>query len=706
MDEYSNTSSGARITMRKSRGTVFTPTTIISGDTLASWTASGYNGTNFIDAGKVLVSSTGTITSGATGAVPTIMQLQTMNAEGVLTTGLTIDQNQITTLAHPLPIGSGGTNGTAVPTAGAVAYGTGTAYAFTAVGVTGTFLQSQGAAEPIWTSTILATTVPISGLLAATKTNTINNAAFTQDWQWTLVAGGGNGLTITENTAATGSVGGYMFSAGTISAPATIDYTNLTGGTFSVGNTITGSNSGATATIVTDNGSNTLTYNTLVGTFVIGETISNGLGVSAKITSLGGSTAKVIDIVSQGSPVINVDGAVGGGNVVIGTGTGIGGTPVLAGGVTIATGTGNISITSGTSTIVNGTVLIGGAGPTTSANTINYANLLGGTFTVGNTITGSTSGATAVIATDNGSNLLTFTPPSVGSFKIGEIITSAGVSATVVKAPSILGTITLGDAFSANTQTINIASSGASATTQTVNIGAGLGTNTVNISTNTSAINQAVNIGASASTNSVTINFGSGNFLAQGLVASTITLGSTTQTGTITIGRSTGTNIINIGAGATGSTTINVSSSTGGAVNIGTSMVAGTITLGGTGQTGTITIGQFTGGVGLTQDINIGIGAIPSGKQIINIGTGLQSSASAAIVVGSNAATNTTAVSVLAGGNLILDGTPTSKITIGTTINNTGTTTGSITIGGVAVTGTNAIQDAINIGSSYQPQEP
>jgi len=49
-----------------------------------------------------------------------------------------------------LPIANGGTNATATPTAGAVAYGTGTAYAFTASGSAGQVLTSAGAGVPIW----------------------------------------------------------------------------------------------------------------------------------------------------------------------------------------------------------------------------------------------------------------------------------------------------------------------------------------------------------------------------------------------------------------------------------------------------------------------------------------------------------------------------------------------------------------------------
>ncbi len=88
-----------------------------------------FDGTNWVTLGAG--------TSGQTllaGSAPSWGQLD-------LTTGVT----------GILPIANGGTNSNATPTAGAVAYGTGTAIAYTAVGNAGEVLVSTGTGTPIWT---------------------------------------------------------------------------------------------------------------------------------------------------------------------------------------------------------------------------------------------------------------------------------------------------------------------------------------------------------------------------------------------------------------------------------------------------------------------------------------------------------------------------------------------------------------------------
>jgi len=70
-----------------------------------------------------------------------------LQAAGV--TKLTVTSSGVT-LATPLAVASGGTGGSATPTAGGVVYGTGTVQAVTAAGTSGQLLQSNGASAPTW----------------------------------------------------------------------------------------------------------------------------------------------------------------------------------------------------------------------------------------------------------------------------------------------------------------------------------------------------------------------------------------------------------------------------------------------------------------------------------------------------------------------------------------------------------------------------
>jgi hypothetical protein len=74
-----------------------------------------------------------------------------------------------------IAIAQGGTNSTATPTAGTIAYGTGSAYAFNSVGTTGQVLTSQGTSAPTWTTPTTGTVTSVSGtapISVATGTTT------------------------------------------------------------------------------------------------------------------------------------------------------------------------------------------------------------------------------------------------------------------------------------------------------------------------------------------------------------------------------------------------------------------------------------------------------------------------------------------------------------------------------------------------------
>lgn len=127
-----------------------------------------------------------------------------------------------------LPIANGGTNGTATPTAGAVAYGTGSAYAFSAAGSSGQVLISGGTGAPTWSnlSSIGVTTLSFgtTGLTPSTATSGAITVAGTL-----ATTNGGTGLTsFTANRVF------YASSTSAIaqSANLTFDGTTLTANNF------------------------------------------------------------------------------------------------------------------------------------------------------------------------------------------------------------------------------------------------------------------------------------------------------------------------------------------------------------------------------------------------------------------------------------------------------------------------------------------
>jgi len=87
------------------------------------------------------------------------------DATGLLTGGNKADLSADTT--GILPIAKGGTAGTAAPTAGAIAYGTGSAYAFTAAGAAGQLLSSSGSSAPVWISQSAVNAGQVDGFDAA-----------------------------------------------------------------------------------------------------------------------------------------------------------------------------------------------------------------------------------------------------------------------------------------------------------------------------------------------------------------------------------------------------------------------------------------------------------------------------------------------------------------------------------------------------------
>jgi len=114
------------------------------------------------------IANTG-VSSGNYGGAATVPTLS-INAQGQITsasnTSIAIAASQVT--SGQLVIAQGGTNSNATPTAGAVPYGTGTAYAFSLAGTTNQVLLSGGTGTPTWSDQ--------SALSVGTATNATNTA--------------------------------------------------------------------------------------------------------------------------------------------------------------------------------------------------------------------------------------------------------------------------------------------------------------------------------------------------------------------------------------------------------------------------------------------------------------------------------------------------------------------------------------------------
>jgi hypothetical protein len=134
--------------------------------------------------------------------------------------------NQTIAFSGTLPVASGGTNGTASPTAGGVAYGTGTAYAFNSVGTSGQVLISSGASAPTWgTPTVVSQPNCSVYSTAGTFTFTVPTGitkVMVEVW------GGGGGAALNNRS---GGGGGYAKGIVTVTPGTGVTVTVGAGGT-------------------------------------------------------------------------------------------------------------------------------------------------------------------------------------------------------------------------------------------------------------------------------------------------------------------------------------------------------------------------------------------------------------------------------------------------------------------------------------------
>ena len=188
--------------------------------------------------GVTITNGAGTITISApdTGTVTSVTASSPLASSGGATPNLS--------LTGTVAVANGGTAGTATPTAGAIAYGTGTAYAFSAAGTSGQILLSGATGSPTWatlsSSAVTSFNAGTTGLTpssattgAVTLAGTLAIANGGTNSTATATAGGaGYGTGTAHAYTAAGTLGQVLTSAGA----GTPTWTTLTTGVSSVSN--------------------------------------------------------------------------------------------------------------------------------------------------------------------------------------------------------------------------------------------------------------------------------------------------------------------------------------------------------------------------------------------------------------------------------------------------------------------------------------
>ncbi len=232
-DQYNTGTNSAQLNLRKARGSLATPTTIVTGDLLGRMLFWGHDGTNFIESGNIRVTSSGTI---AATRVPSQMEFYTSTnaAPSVLTQWETIFSNGNHTF------GGLTTNGTGVIQL--------------AVHTANTGGISLGATQQIWTGATGEFTLGFSGTAAIRINDNVGQITVSPSGtQSTIFTTSGFQLSSTR-TAGFGTASGAKIGVSADNTSAILQFTApTTAGTMTFA-------TGASATALTIGSGGDLTY--------------------------------------------------------------------------------------------------------------------------------------------------------------------------------------------------------------------------------------------------------------------------------------------------------------------------------------------------------------------------------------------------------------------------------------------------------------
>ena len=357
-----------------------------------------------------------------------------------------------------IAINRGGTNGTATPTAGAIAYGTGTAYGFTSAGTSGQVLTSSGTGVPTWTTPTTGTVTSVTGtspvVSSGGATPAISLATSYGDTQNPYASKTANYVLAAPN----GTAGAPTFRAIVAADIPTLNQ-NTTGTASNVTGIVAIANGGTGQTIASS-AFNALSPVTSTGDLIVGNGVNSAtrlaIGTNGYVLTSNGTTATWA--ASTGGVTSFSAGSTG-----LTPNTATTGAVSLAGTLAIANGgTGQTTATAAFDALAPSQTSNSGKYLTTNGTTTSWATVSGSGATITNDITTSsnvyplfaaaTSGTPTTVYTSNAKYLY---KPSTGELSATAHVNTNGISITADSVSSSYTIATGTNGFSVGPLTIN-----------------------------------------------------------------------------------------------------------------------------------------------------------------------------------------------------------------------------------------------------------